>query len=210
MAVWTISAQAGTGGTEIGAALAEAAGVDLLDRRALAELARRLDPAFPEAVDDLEERVGGRLNLVALSMAMTTGLPDAFRELQLRKVLPSLGRAVVAEAARRPCVILASAGFAALAEHPSAVHVRVRAPFAWRVGAYRRTCVVDRRQAEKAIRHDDHVQQAWVRSLYHVDVDDPSRFSVVVDASRLATERIVDLLLAAGGCRPGTGPDEPV
>jgi hypothetical protein len=198
MAVWTIAAQEGTGGARLAAALAEAAGVSLLDRQRLALFAHQLDPDFPE-LDEIEGRLGGRLNTLALSTAITAGSPDAFHEIELRQKLPAIGRAVVAEASHSPAVIYAPAAFAALTEHPSAVHVRVRAPFDWRIAAYQREHIVNRRCAEKALKRDDHRQQAWVKSLYHVDIDDARLFSLVLDASRFTTERLVETLLAAGG-----------
>src|SRR5919199_4434077 len=148
MAVLEIAAQEGTGGARLAADLAAAAHVSLLDREALARSAHQIDPNIPEA-DDLEERLGGRLNMLALSTAITAGSADAAREIQLRQKLPALGRAVLAEAARSPCVIHAPAAFAALSQHPSAVHVRLRAPLDWRIAAYEREHVVDRTCAEK-------------------------------------------------------------
>jgi hypothetical protein len=198
MAVWTIAAQEGTGGARLAAALAEAAGVSLLDRQRLALFAHQVDPDFPE-LDEIEGRLGGRLNTLALSTAITAGSPDAFHEIELRQKLPAIGRAVVAEASHSPAVIYAPAAFAALTEHPSAVHVRVRAPFDWRIAAYQREHIVNRRCAEKALKRDDHRQQAWVKSLYHVDIEDARLFSLVLDASRFTTERLVETLLAAGG-----------
>jgi cytidylate kinase len=198
MGVWTISAQAGTGGEDVAARLAVAAGVPLLDRKTLALFAHELNPLVADG-EELEKRVGGPLNLAALSMAMTTGSLDAFQELQLRKTLPELGRAVVGDAARRPCVIFAAAAFAALPEHPSAIHVRLRAPLDWRIANYQREHLVDRRCAEKTLKHDDHHTHKWVKTLYHVDADESHHFSVVLDASRFSTDRLVETLLTAGG-----------
>ena len=200
MAVWTISAQAGTGGDDLAARLAVAAGVPLLDRKTLALFAHALNPVV-ENGEELEARVGGPLNLAALSMAMTTSSVDAFQELQLRPTLPELGRAVVADAARYPCVILATAAFAALPEHPSAIHVRLRAPLDWRIASYRREHLVDRRCAEKALKRSDHLSHTWVKTLYRLDCDDSRLFSVVLDASRFSTDRLVEILLAAGAVR---------
>jgi cytidylate kinase len=81
------------------------------------------------------------------------------------------------------------------------VHVRLHAPLEWRIAAYCRDEVVDRRRAEKAIRHDDHQKRAWVQTLYHVDVDDAELFSLVVDVSRFPLDRLVEILLAAGATR---------
>jgi len=86
-----------------------------------------------------------------------------------------------------------------LAEHPAAVHVRLWAPLEWRISAYKREQLVDRRCAEKALKHDDHGKRAWVKSLYHVDIDDLRLFSLILDASRFSPDRLVQTLLAAGG-----------
>jgi hypothetical protein len=196
MAVWTISAQEATGGARVAGALAAAADVSLFDRETLALLAHEADPTFPER-DDLDERFGGRFNMLVLSTAIAVGSADAVHEIELRQKLPALGRAVVGEAARTPCVIYAPAAFAALPEHPSAIHVRLRAPLEWRIAAYQREQCVDRHSAEKALKRNDHRVQAWVRSLYRVDIDDARRFSLVLDASRFSSDRLVEILLAA-------------
>jgi hypothetical protein len=198
MAVWTISAQAGTAGDRIAARLATAAGVPLVDRASLAAFAHELNPAIGD-VDELEERVGGPLRLAALSIGATTGSVDAFRELQLRQTLPTLGKAIMSEAARLPCVILATAAFAALPEHTAAVHARLWAPPAWRVRAYQRDCIVDAQCAEKAVKRADHLQHVWVKSLSGVDIEAGRRFTLALDASRLSEDRLVEVLLAAAG-----------
>jgi cytidylate kinase-like protein len=197
MTVWTISAQEGTGGTRVAAELAAAAQVPLLDREGLSLLAHEVDPALPE-LDELEARFG-RFAMLSLSAALSVGAAEAFQEVELRHKLPELGRAVLGEAARSSRVIYVPAAFAALADHPSAVHVRLCAPLECRIASYQREHLVDRHCAEKALKREDHRMQAWVKSLYHVNIDDARRFSLVVDTSRFSPDRIVELLLAAGG-----------
>jgi hypothetical protein len=200
MAVWTISAEEGTGGAQVAANLAAAADVALLDRPSLVLFARELNPDVGD-MRGLEERIGGWLNMAAVSIAMSTGSPDAVREISMLRALPELGRTILRQAAQTPCVILAGAGFAALPDHPSAIHVRLRAPLAWRVANYQRENVADRRCAEKIVKHDDHVKHAWVKSLYGVDVNDARHFAITIDASRFSHDRIAETLLAAGGVR---------
>jgi hypothetical protein len=201
--VWTISAQEGTGGDQVAAQLAAAAGVPLHDHNALAALAHDIDPDHLDAkeFDELEQRFGGRLTSLGLNMAMISGpvTGAAIQELQLRHKLPNLGRAVLAQAARCPCVILASSAFAALRDHPSSIHVRLRAPVACRVAAYQREHLVNHDCARKAIIHDDHIQRDWTRSIYHAELDDERLFTLVLDGSRFTRERLVNTLLAAGG-----------
>jgi hypothetical protein len=197
MRVWTISAEAGAGGERVAADLAAAAGVPLLDFKALSSL-------MPEELGDvpdlahLEERVGGRLNAIGLSLAMIgTGSALALSELEFRRTLPELGRAVLGEAARSSCVILAQSAFLGLRDHVSAIHVRVHAPLEWRIDAYQRDNVVDRGAAERAVKHDDHMTRTWVKTMYHANIEDYSLFSVVVDASRFSAQQVVEMLIAA-------------
>jgi hypothetical protein len=198
MAVWTISAQEGTPGARVGAELAAVAGVPLYDRVGLAELARRSEIEIPE-LEHLEERFCGRGSRLLLMAAGAAAVPATIAELKLREGLPALGRRVLGEAAATACVIEAAAAFAALKQHPAAVHVRLRAPFDHRVAAYQRENLVDRHHAEKAVKRADHLQRAWVRTLYHLDIEDDSHFSVVLDTSRLSCDRLDEILLAAGG-----------
>src|SRR6478752_6177296 len=182
MRIWTISAAAGAGGERVAADLAEVAGVPLFDFKALSSFAPDRLRDVPD-LEHLEERVGGRLNAIGLSLAMIgTGSALALSELEFRRTLPELGRAVLGEAARSSCVILAQSAFLGLRDHVSAIHVRIHAPLKWRIDAYK---------------HDDHMTRTWVKTMYHANLDDYSLFSVVVDASRFSTERLVEMLSAA-------------
>jgi Cytidylate kinase-like family len=196
MAAWTISAQAGTPGVEVAAGLAPRAEVPLFDRDSLVSIVSALSPELGD-LDDLEGRFGGRLNALAPGVAMTYGAPGAFRELELRRTLPELDRKVVGEIVRRPAVILAADAALALLDRPGAVHARFWAPEEWRVASYSRSEMVDRARAARDLAHADHVERNWVRALFDVRVDDPALYTVVLDASRLAPDRIVDVLLAA-------------
>jgi hypothetical protein len=197
MRVWTISAAAGAGGERIAADLADAAGVSLVDFKALSSLASDRLGDVPDLAS-LEARVGGRLNAIGLSLALIgTASGVAESELEFRRTLPELGRAVLGEAARSPCVILAPSAYLGLRDHVSAIHVRIHAPLEWRIDAYRRDNVVDRGAAERAVKHDDHMTRTWVKTIYHTNLDDYSLFSVVIDASRFHSQRIVEMLMAA-------------
>jgi cytidylate kinase len=138
----------------------------------------------------------------ALGLASTTlACSEAMRELRFRDELVLLARQVLGEAARGSCVLVTSIGFAALEDTPGAVHVRVRAPLDWRVAGYQREALVDRPTAEKAVKHADHQRHLLVKAMYRTEIEDDSHFSVVLDASRFSTDRMVDVLLAAGAHR---------
>jgi cytidylate kinase len=198
MFVCTIAAEAGTGGDAVARLLADHTGAQLLDRRGLLALAHEVDPAIDD-LEYIEERIGSRLTPLALGLSFTQCSPELVRELGLRTTMAGVAKTVFARAAAGSAVIVAPGGFAGLREHPSAVHLRLRAPFEWRVESYRRSELVDRHAAEKAVKHDDHLKHALVKTLYHLDNDDPGNYSLVVDASRMPAERIAGAVLAAAG-----------
>ena len=63
----------------------------------------------------------------------------------------------------------------------------------------------DAESARRELAHADHVERTWVHALFDVRVDDPSLYTVVLDASRLAPDRIVEVLLTAAGMGPAAG-----
>ena len=134
MAVWTVSAELGTGGDLVAAGLAAAADIALVDRDALALLARDLNPDVTGAstIDELEQYVGkGGISLLALGIPFSPLAGDMVR--QINSTTPSGARAGGhGHAARQPSVISASGAFAAM-EPPGAIHVRLRAPLGCRV-----------------------------------------------------------------------------
>jgi cytidylate kinase len=197
MLVCTIAAEAGTPADVVAATIAARSGARFLDRPALIALARELDNEIND-FENIEERVCSRLAAFAMGLAFT-GAPEVVRELELKKTIARLAREVLSKVVREPSVILAPAAFAALQDHPSAVHLSLRAPVAWRIETYGRENLVDRQRAERAVKHEDHLRRTWAKALYHVDADDPAYFSLVVDASRVPADRVADAVLATAG-----------
>jgi hypothetical protein len=70
---------------------------------------------------------------------MSAGLSEWFGVAELRTAIGQAEQAhrttegLLLEAARQPCVLVGRGGFAALADHPGARHVRLSAPRAWRI-----------------------------------------------------------------------------
>ena len=209
MTVWTISLQEGTGGEEIAAALAAAAEVPLIDREAEEAIAQVLG-LLPEEVDRLEHDLPGPLYRIAIAVSASSGyaMPDESR-VKLPAVRETTER-VFREAAKWPCVLFGRAGFRIVADHPGALHVRLRAPFGWRAENYARAHLIPREEAANVIRKEDHARETYVKRLYDVPLDDPGSFHLVIDVSRIDQETVVRLLLEAAGrpTRTPTCPDE--
>jgi hypothetical protein len=203
MTVWTISAEKGSGGLEIATRLAAVTELPLLDRRELSLRANDPDLGLAE-IDAMEEQLAHRFSRfeVALAVAAVAFVPvsvpsELAADSRLRRTFGARAVKLLTEVARTPCIILATAAFAALAEHPAAIHARIWAPSMWRVDRYGREHFVDRHVAAAELRRDDQRQHAWARTLYGADLNDPHRFTLVLNASRLSEENVVDILLSA-------------
>jgi Cytidylate kinase-like family len=156
-------AQQGTSGRHIAELLAAAADVPLYDGKSLAALGA--DPMVATLNFDQLARRFRRLNLAGLALASSLGVQEAIAERNPLRSVPDFARTIINRAAHAPCVIYLAAAFAVARDCPNAIHVRIRAPFGWRVTNYQREHLPDRRQAERSVKVDDRLQHAWVRAL---------------------------------------------
>jgi cytidylate kinase len=99
-------------------------------------------------------------------------------------------------------VVLGRAGFAVLAEHTGACHLRLIAPFEWRARRHAAETLTPIEAARQAVLHDDHQRCVYAKRLYGKDLDEMANFTVVCDASRLTRSAIVEIALAAAGVTP--------
>jgi cytidylate kinase len=206
VAVWTISWQEGSGGEEVARLLAERAGVPLVDREVIEAIARTFDTGLREA-SEIERHLPGALTRMGLSAAaIPGGSALAVAELRKPETLRDVVELVFRQAARWPCVLLGRGGFAILAGHPGAYHVRIRAPFEWRSERYACLHCLAAAQARKALERDDRARATYIRQVHRRQIDDPANFHLLVDASRFSPEAVADLLLLAGG-RSSSGAD---
>ena len=199
MAVWTIDAEPATGGEEVARRLAEGADVPLVDGQFSVALALALGTTVAGA-RSLERSAGGWFVRRGLLLAGSTrAAPEAMQELaRLERCGPELARAA-REAARAPCVILGRAAYVALANHPGARHVRIRAPRDWRVRRLAAERCIPLRRARWELARADRRRCAAARRVFRHDLRDVAPFHLVCDRSRLSIAAVVDLLLLLGG-----------
>ena len=210
MAVWTISFEAGSGGELLARALGERAGAPLIDRQAVVAIADALEIELEKASHLEHPPPGGRLEQMGLAAAALAPLgAGAVAELRRQPTLRAVTERVIREAARQRCVILGRGGFLILADHPGAIHIRLRAPLEWRVAQHAGHECISRENGRRAILAEDHARDAYLRRLYGRHFADLSGFHLVIDASRFRAETIVEMALVAAGIEV-EAPDNPL
>jgi cytidylate kinase len=178
MSIVAISETVGSGGTEIGRALAGTLGWEFADREIITKTAE----SFGEGVMDVRHAIEEKPTLW-----------DRFRQSQRRYM--TYVEAIVLEMASRDRVVLVGrASTVILADVSHALRVRVIAPEPVRVERIEREQGLTAEAARDYVREADRDLAARVRFLYHLDWDAPLLYDVVVNTERTSVASAVALL----------------
>ena len=208
--VVTLSATYGAFGSLIGPDVAERLRVPFLDRAIPAEVAERLAVSLDEAEshDERAERGLERALATFAAVPMLLGAPPATGTAEEGRTFQEETERVIHAHVRDGGVILGRAGALVLAEHPTALHVRLDGPARARVAQIARLANIDEREAERR-RHDaDRAREAYVKHFYRADPADPRLYHLVLDSTALDRDTCVELIALAARARQA-GSDAP-
>ena len=200
MGVVTVSASFGAGGPEIAQAVAGRLGLPFHDRAIPVLVAGRLGVPVAEAEANDETIARGLWRLITSLGSMpdpvggvlpVSTLPDerAYRD-QTERVL--------AEIADGPGgVVLGRAAAMVLADRPDALHVRLDGPRAARLAAAKALLDLPEDRVRRELEAADAARVAYVRHFYRCDPADARHYHLVVDATALPHDVVVDMVVAA-------------
>jgi cytidylate kinase len=173
-----MSETVGSGGTEIGRALAVALGWEFADREIITKAAE----SFGEGVVELKHATEEKPTLW-----------DRFRQSQQRYAT-YVEATVLEMAARDNGVLVGRASTVILRDVRHALRVRVIASESMRAQRIERQQGLTAEAALESVRHADHDLGARVRFLYHLDWEAPLLYDIVLNTERLSVPRAVALL----------------
>lgn len=200
MTLVAISSAYGAGGSRIGPALARRLGVPFVDRVIPAAVAEELSVPLYEAQahDDrasrsvLERILSG---FAAQDSGAPAAVPAATRSSEDFK--QATEEAILAHAASGRGVILGRAAVVVLADHPSALRVRLTGPPEQRVVQAMEIEGVQRAVAERRLKSLDRTHTDYVKHLYGADIHNCALYHVVLDSTAIDLDSCVDMLDAA-------------
>ena len=209
MPVITIARQFAAGGEPVAQIVARKLGADLLDKKIVAEVARRLE--IPDAeVEDEDEAPGSFLTRLLTSLGTTTiefsappevaawAPPYSDPAFDPRKAILSITQQVVLEAARTGNAVIVGRGSAyLLRDEPDALHVFLQAPVEARLRNAVELFGVPEEVALKRMKQTDANRAAYIRQVYGHDWLHPSHYHLIIDTDRLGFEPAADVILAA-------------
>jgi cytidylate kinase len=178
MSIVAMSETVGSGGTEIGRALATALGWEFADREIITKAAE----SFGEGVMELKHATEEKPTLW-----------ERFRQSQ-RRYMTYVEATVLELAARGNVVLVGRASTVILADVPHALRVRVIAPERLRADRIERQQGLTGAAAVDYVRDADRDLAARVRFLYHLDWEDPLLYDVVLNTERLTVGQAVGML----------------
>ena len=227
MAVVTIQGQIASGGEELGPELASRLKADYVDRIILAEAGKRLGAtvaALAEKEQNLP-RLGARLAHFfrrALEHSAYTGMgadplfgtgmetlstrpypeapagpitqPLALDDQQFYEVI----REVILELAQDGNVVILGRGAnLILQDHPTALHVGVVAPTAFRLQRFMLREGLEQEKAERRLADEEKARLAYFDRHFKAHPDDPMLYHMVVNTSLLPPSKAVEAVIRA-------------
>lgn len=209
MAVVTISAEYGTGGSQIAPAVARELGLSFLDRAITVEVAERLQLAEDEVLA-LEEEPEHGISTFFRYFAPASGFvgvpanpvdvtpsEDDYREAAeqaLREVSETGG------------VVLGRAAAVVLGRSDSVLHVRLTGPAAARERLASQLGGISLAEAAQRRRRTDHLRALYVRHLYRRDPADVSLYDMILDTTSLGLATATAAVVATARHRFGLVP----
>lgn len=201
----TISRQYGAGGSDVARRVSDALGWRVVDNELIDRVALRAGLP-PEEVARREERAPGFLE--RLTRALSRSSPESFaapadkvpepEEATLVRITEN----VVAEiAAEGRVVLVGRAGPAVLRGKHDALHVRLVALAAFRLGTAVQRLGIDPKDAEQAMHEADTNRARYLKQYYGLDWNDPTNYHMVLNtgvlgldgAAAVIVERALDM-----------------
>jgi cytidylate kinase len=204
MALVTLSATYGAGGSQVGPALAERLGVDFLDRAIPTAVAERLSIPLDEALAH-DESLGDAIGRLSSSFALLPELAGAMvhADLLAEEDYRRETERAIREHASSGAVILGRAGQLVLRDEPAALHVRLDGPKERRLRQAMTLEGVDEETAKRHMRETDRAREAYVQHFYGADPRDCTLYHLVLDSTQMPLDACVELIARAAQVRAG-------
>ena len=223
MTVITMSTQIGSGADEVAERLCADLGLVAFDKRLMVRVAADLGVSESEIVDysEVEYRRRGffdalfrRSRQVAEVSSWAGGRADSGYERQVRvldeyRAVDLIRATVNAAYDRGDVLIVGRGGQAILEDRPGVFHVRIVAPYEFRVYRLVGDRSISPPQARRLVTERDEAKREYLRTFHHVDVDDPSLYHLVLNAGKLGVEGCVELIKAGLKAMTAAAPAEP-
>jgi cytidylate kinase len=202
MPIVTISRQFGAGGSSVAGLVAAELGAEVVDKKLIEEVARRLGLTPADVAEDderprplLERLVRSFAGLEpGVGMGWTPPYPDPLFD--PRRAILELTQQVIKDVAGSGNVVIVGrgAGFV-LHDYRNVVRVFLRAPDEARVRVLMKRFDMSEPEARRAMHETDANRQAYIRQVYKRDWCDPDEYDLILNTGRIGYEAAAEIIL---------------
>jgi cytidylate kinase len=202
MPIVTISRQFGAGGSSVAGIVAAQLGAEVIDKKLIDEVAKRLEmrPSEVEAESErprpLLERLVRSFTSLEPGMGMGWAPPYPDPLFDSRKEIIALTESVIREVSAGGNVVIVGrgAGFV-LREKPDLFRVFLRAPEKARVAALQQRLGLPEADARRQMHETDANRAAYIKQLYGHDWCDPDEYDLVINTGRIGYQTAAEMIL---------------
>lgn len=192
----TISRQFGSGGKEIGKALAERLGIAFYDKE-LISLAAKESGIDPKVFDNVDERATNSL-LYSLSMGLYSfgnGF-SSMGDLPVNDQLYILQHKIIRQLSNeKPCLFVGRCADHVLKDNPNCVNIFLYADLESRVKRTIERSDVDPERAEQAVNKADKVRANYYSFYSGKKWGHPENYDLCLNTTDLTTEQCVEIII---------------
>jgi cytidylate kinase len=190
--VITMSMEPGSGGRIIADKVAQRLGYDLFHREIIKGIAKSSRMA-DWVIDTVEkERLGGLEDFLSSLIRKKYFHPGSYQH-HLFKVIGTI--------ARHGSVVIVGRGANFILPAAERFAVRVIAPLEARIRNVAREHGCSLEEAEKRVRQRQTRRKEFIRQAFHMDIDDPHHYDLVINTGQMALEAASEAILAASAQR---------
>lgn len=186
--VLTVSRQHGAGGGDVVKILAEELKLDVFDREILHQIAESTHLS-ERVVSTLDEKARAWLTDWLEGVASHDFLSSSEYRYQLMRIVGAIAQ-------HGGAIVVGHGAHLALGEG-EALRLRLVAPLETRVAAVMKRSGIGEREARRQVQAVEAGRRAFVMQHFHVDLDDPTRFDLVINTARLGVAGSVAVIRAA-------------
>ena len=179
MSVITISRQLGSLGTEIARETANRLNYAFVEKEQIGRMLA--DYGFPESeVEKFDEKRAPLWDYLSIKRT---------------KFLHLIRAVIFGFASKDNAVIVGRGGQVLLKDLPGTLHVRIIAPFEFRVRHLIQSQGVAEKHAAEILRRSDSDSFGYIQSFFHVDWNDPALYDLLINSAKVSMETAVQMIV---------------
>lgn len=194
--VITVNRQFGTGGHEIGAAIAKRLGVKLIDKQILQSVAEKFNVTENE-LKTVEDRRPSWWDDFAMFYKGFMSMND-FREnkeITSRQLFYAQAAAMKKIVENESCVIIGRCAFDIFKDYPNKLRLFIHSTRDYRLNRINKLYHVDLEKASLLIEENDYTREVFTKTFTGKDWYDTRNYELAFDVSNFGVEGAVDFLM---------------